>query len=151
MSTIKNKKRISQLVRMLSSSHQGEVIAVRDAIQKLCSFNDLGDLIEGGSSLSQAEMQTIYNAGFEDGNKHGFEKGKQEGKANLGRPFQDVIDNSTEQERIVFCQKHKDRLQKKREKEFIENLVHWTTVLKRNLTPGQVQWLNDIYTRLGGR
>jgi hypothetical protein len=164
MIALKNRKRLSQLVRMLSSGHQGEAMAARDAVQKICSFNDLADLIESGSDFKKAELQFVYDSGHEDGFKKGFEKGLQEGKlgSNSSRPppsshkkgdiFFDIGDKpDIIKEKIQFCQKHKDRLRKDREKEFIANIVNWTTVLNRPLTPGQENWLNDIYARLGGK
>jgi hypothetical protein len=137
-------------------------MAARDAIQKVCSFNDLGDLIEGGGDFRKAEMQMIYDGGHEDGFKKGFEKGKEEGRKVSGgkssRPdkgdilFDDVDPGNADRtkEKILFCNNNKNKL-KSREREFIDNITRWTTVLKKNLTPGQENWLGDIYSRLGGK
>jgi hypothetical protein len=148
---------------MISSNHQGEVMAAKTAVEKICSFNDIGDLIEAGG-ITNAEMQKIWDAGDKNGFKRGYEKGLQEGKlnSNSSRPppsshkkediFFDIGDKpDIIKEKIQFCEKHKNKLRTDREKEFIDNIINWTRTLNKPLTPGQENWLNDIYKRLGGK
>ena len=155
-------KRIAQLVRMLSSHHPNELLMIIHKLTEIVNFNDLGNLIEfgpngkdsgdtntDGRKLSREEMKTVYRNGFDDGYKEGREQGIIEGKKMFHRDgFADIHDNSLDQIKVEFCQKHKDKLQKKREKEFVDNVANWTMIRHKPLTESQNRWLDDIYDRL---
>jgi hypothetical protein len=147
------KKRIAALVRMLSSNHDGEVLAAVSALRKMCSLNDLGNLIEGTKqegAMTEEEMKLIYDTGYELGYEKGLLKGKEDAKRTLHDPYEDIFDNSSEEQRVLYCQKHKEKLTGGKDRAFVDNMVNWSTVLHRRATPAQLKWLNDIYRRLGG-
>jgi len=146
------KRKVVSLVRMLASDNQGEVLNSISLIKRIISFNDLAELIEKGringtGTITKEDMQTLYDAGFTDGRKQGFEEGKREGQR--GSPFGDVLDNSNEQLRVKFCEQHKAKL-KSKEREFIESIVRRSIDQNKTLTEPQLKWMNDIYRRLGG-
>lgn len=162
-----NNKRVAQLIRMFSSNSDGELLAAMYQLKKLCSsdnisMNDLGNMIENGlngtngnskGKLSTEEMKLLYETGLQDGDERGYKRGLEEGKILARRPgvFDDVLDHSDEQTRVSYVEKRKDKLKGSKEREFIDNIVHRSMKLNKPLTPGQLQWFNDIYKRLGGK
>ncbi len=157
-----NNKRVAQLIRMFSSNQDGELLSAMYQLKKLCSsdnisMNDLGNMIEAGlngggsGKLTKEEMALLYETGLQDGDARGYKRGLEEGRTQARRPspFEDVFDHSDEQIRVLYVQKHQDKI-KGREKDFINSIIHRSTVLNKPLTPGQVRWFNDIYRRLGG-
>jgi hypothetical protein len=98
-------------------------------------------------------MQYLYDAGHRDGYDAGYAKGKKDGleesKKFYRNNFGDVIDNSDQQLRILFCSKHREKLNPK-EKDFVDSIMHRSTVLNKTLTDAQNKWLNDIFHRIGG-
>jgi hypothetical protein len=151
---IENKKRVAALIRLLSSDHQGEVLSAVAALRKVCLLNELGDVIEGGAETggsgkcSKEEMQKVYNAGYEHGWDGGIKRGREEGKHGPHR-FQTVF-GVEDVQKVVYCQQHKDKLTRLKERNFVDSLVKWTTVLRKPLTPAQARWLNAIYAKLSG-
>jgi flagellar biosynthesis/type III secretory pathway protein FliH len=146
------------MIRLLSSGNDGEVLASARALGRLCSLNDLGNMIEETEGkLSKTDMQYLY----ESGHKDGFEKGKLEGYKNgleegrriprQGRLFGDVlIDSSQQEDKIRYCSQYETRL-KEKELVFIESCLNRITNLNKPLTEAQSKWLEDIYRRLGGK
>jgi hypothetical protein len=153
--SIDNIKRVAALIRLLSSDQQGEVLAAVAALRKVCSLNELGDLIEGSAgasgsgTLSNEKIQKIYEFGFKHGYDDGIKKGREEGRHSL-HGFQTVF-GAGDIQKVSYCLKHKDRLTRFKERNFVVSLVHWTTVLRKPLTPAQGRWLNAIYGKLGGK
>ena len=103
--SIEDKTKVAKLVRLLSSDNDNEVLATTRAIRKTCSLNELGDLIEGGSKLSKAEMKVVYDAAFKDG----FEKGKQEERVYTGAtgPVRPSWDNVPEYQQPIISKPSK--------------------------------------------
>jgi len=145
----------------MSSDSDGEIVACVNALRKYCNLNDLGNLIEGNSNgedkMSKKDMQYLYDAGYKDGleagKKQGFKDGLEEGKKVVyrGNPFEDVLDNSDEESKVIYCDKHKSRLKSENEKDFVESCLARVRVYHKALTPPQLKWINDIYKRLGGK
>jgi len=159
---IENKKRVAALVRLLSSDQQGEALSSLSALKRMCSLNDLGNFIEGldvgnGNSLSKQQMKELYEAGYDDGRSSFKREMEQKNtQKNGSAPWEDIADiddaifGKTDDYKVKYCNTHKDKLKKQREKEFIDNMVNWTTVRQKPLTEPQKKWINDIYSRLGG-
>jgi hypothetical protein len=148
----KNRKRVAALVRLLASDNKGEVDNCIGMLKKVCNLNDLGNEIEKGksnNSLSKEQMQELYDAGLNDGYIKGKKDGIEEGKKFAKRNTFEEVPDSDEQLRVLHCNKHKERL-KTKDREFVDNMVNWSTVLNKPLTPAQGAWLNSIYKRLGG-
>jgi flagellar biosynthesis/type III secretory pathway protein FliH len=158
MNEILNKKKVAALVRLLSSENEGEIIACARALRRICSLNDLGNLIEESdkASLAKKDMQYLYDAGYKDGleqgKKEGYKVGLEEGRKTLYQRdlFGDVFDNSQEEIRILYCDERKMRLVKLKERDFVESCLYRTSFLKKALTPAQRKWLDEIYKKLGG-
>src|SRR5262245_22209273 len=62
-------KRLGDLIRRLSSPHDGEIIAAVHALKRTLKndFHAIAKLVESGDALSEAEMRKLYDAGFQAG------------------------------------------------------------------------------------
>ena len=134
-------ERLAKLLKMLSSNHDGEVLAAARAIQRTlydagADIHELAERIKGGR-LSEAEMQKNYNTAYANG--------KNAAATDAG--FSNV-DESTWHEMANFCAERDDRLTT-REREFVSDMVSWTA--RREPTEKQGRWLHLLYVRLGRR
>jgi hypothetical protein len=71
MLAVMNSDKIGKLIKMLSSSNDGEVVAAARAIMRTLEaegtdIHELAQRVEG-RKLSPAEMQRIYDKAFTDG------------------------------------------------------------------------------------
>jgi hypothetical protein len=81
------KKRLIQLLGMIGSAHDGEALNAARLAQQLIGSLELSweDVLSPGSgSISQADMQTLFDAGFRKGHDDGYRRGLAEGHARSG-------------------------------------------------------------------
>ena len=136
-------EKLAKLIRMLSSSNDGEVMAAVRAIQKTLNgagadIHDLAARVKGGGKLSEAEMRKIYEAGVEAGKND----------AAVDKGFNSVDGLISWHDMAIYCAGHGGRLAP-REQQFIEDMVRWTA--RREPSEKQGKWLHAIYVRLGRR
>jgi hypothetical protein len=145
-----HRRRLAGLLRRLlsdvPSDQENAVRALRAA----------GDLFHGainevekganGSKLSQADMERVYRAGYQDGIR------KAEDAHHGTETFRDVDGNVTWQTKALFCQDHADRLEE-RHKQFVADMAAKTSNDNwgRGLTPKQEAYLTSLYFKLGGK
>jgi hypothetical protein len=136
--------KLSKLLRLLTSSQDGEVVAATRAIKKTLEASelDIHDLADGLLALkldvkfTEEEALTIYQRGVEDGQA-------------IAQQQQPVTFHSVEpswNEIARECAAHPQCL-RPNEHEFVQDMVR-RTVHGGALTPRQADWLRAIYTRV---
>jgi hypothetical protein len=148
-----NKKRIAQLLRMLSSSG-GERRNAFTALERLMrnedvTWTDIGDWIEhdADGKYTESEMQEFAQAvraeGVEAGIKIGLTRaanGGGNGHLSLPKPF----------EMAQYCHERLARMKDDRQREFVIDM--WMiTQRSNNLSLGRLGYLASIYIQIGGR
>jgi hypothetical protein len=135
--------RLAKLVRMLSATHDGEVLsAVRRILRTLdtagLTIHDLADGLTGknGKKFSEADAVEIYQRGKLDGAR--------EAMAN-GGAFRSV-DGPSWHEIACECEAHAAKL-KDHERKFISDMMA-RTVHGGQLTEKQASWLRYIYCKV---
>jgi hypothetical protein len=151
-----NKKRIAQLMRMLSSSG-GERRNAFAALERIMrsegiSWTDVGnwvehDAVQDNGKYTEAEMQEFAQAaraeGVEAGIKIGMTRasnGGGNGHLTLPQPF----------EMAEYCHERPSRLKDDAQRDFI-NEMYAKTQRGINLQRGTLGYLASIYIKLGGR
>jgi hypothetical protein len=132
--------KISKLIKMLSSSSDGEVVAAARAILRTLQaqgtdIHELAERVEG-RKLSQAEMKVIYDKAFQDG--------KSAAAATSG--FSPVDVPTFHSMACEIQAKANGRLNPK-EKDFIDDMVRWCAL--REPSEKQAKWLHALYCRIG--
>lgn len=144
--------RLADLIRRLGTEFEGEAIATWRALGRLLAtqnvgFTDLGNAVEelATGGLAKAEMQRLYDAGFEKGLIEAGRKQTEEQAVYGQRP-----DGSTDWEAIsLFCQREKSRLDAKHGV-FVDDLAARMT-WGREPTEKQGKYLLSLFRQLGGR
>jgi hypothetical protein len=141
--------KIASLIRLLSSDQDGEVVgAARALVRTLKStgadIHVLADRVEHANSgkLTDAEMQKLFDAGFQAG-VHAVEN-KQHGSGD----FHNVDGLPNWHEIARFCQQNDNRL-RENERQFVSDMAART--VWREPTEKQAKWLRSIFYRLGGK
>jgi hypothetical protein len=135
-----NVEKIQKLLRLLSSNNDGEALAAVHALRRVLAeegtdIHELAERVEG-RKLSQAEMQRIYDAAFQEG--------KNAAAATAG--FTTVEGPSFYQMASEIKHKGDGRLTP-RERDFIDDMVRWCS--RREPSEKQARWLYSIYCRIG--
>ena len=146
--------RIADLVRLLGSDSEGEVLAAHAALKRLLashdvSFTDLGNGIEklATGGLEQAELERVFEAGRAKGL---FEAGRQQ--AEELAVYGQRLDGSYDWLAIaLFCQRENTRLRGDVERKFVNDMAACMSFLGREPREKQAVWLLAIFRRLGGR
>jgi len=142
--------KVAKLVRMFGSDKPNEkALAWKALVRTLntfgADFNDLGDRIEhaGNGTLSETEMQEIYDAGLKEGERRTEYLRSQTPAHNGTRPqFPSAIDMA------LYCYQRIDNCNDW-EAEFATNMASWTR--RRPLSVKQQARLEELYLKLGGR
>jgi len=141
--------KLAPLIRLLSSDQDGEALAAARAINRLLKSNGvdihvLADHVEktNGSSLTDAEMKKLYDAGYDAGVRAA------ENKNHGSDDFHSVDGTPAWHEIARFCQQNGIRL-RENERTFVNDMASRT--VWREPTPKQEKWLRSIFFRLGGR
>jgi hypothetical protein len=134
--------KLGKLIKLLSSTNDGEVVAAARAIlrtlaQQGADIHELADRVEG-RKLSQAEMQRIYDQAYRDG--------KDAAAADVG--FKNVDVPSFYAMACEIQHKGEGGLTLK-EKDFVDDMVRWCA--HREPSEKQAKWLHAIYCRIGRR
>jgi len=155
--------RLVPLIRMLSSTAEREVLnAVRALLRLLANavldIHALAERVEHGGNepLSAAEMQRIYDKGFEDG----FAKGAEHGRRSaviaaqpvgvFATPFDSGINGYSWQKIAQHCAINSSLFHGK-DLDFVESIAEQLTY-RGSPTPAQAKWLRDLFMRkFGGR
>ena len=145
--------RIADLIRLLGSESEGEVLNAHGALKRLLaskdvSFTDLGNALEklATGGLEEAEMQRIFDAGYQKGLTDSTRKQAEE-QAVYGQR----LDGSNDWEAIsLFCQREKERLEAKHH-QFIDDMASRMAWGGRQPTPKQGTYLLSLFRQLGGR
>ena len=150
-----NRKKIAQLLRMLSSSG-GERRNAFAALERLMqneaiSWCDIGNLIENGfgcddGKYTEAEMQEYGRAKREEGVATGIKiglaragNGRSNGQLTLPSPV-DMAD---------FCHGRAGQLKDDKQREFISDMLV-ITQRGRTLSRGRLAYLASLYIQIGG-
>jgi hypothetical protein len=142
MLAVMNTEKIGKLLKLLSSSSDGEVVAAARALLRTLDaegtdIHELAERIEG-RKLSQAEMQRIYDKAFADG-KNG---------AAANASFSEVDVPSFQSMACEIVHKEAGRLSTK-ERDFVNDMVRWCAY--REPSEKQASWLHAIYCKIGRR
>ena len=150
--------RLVPLIRMLSSTAEREVLnAVRALLRLLANagldIHALAERVEHGGNepLSAAEMQRIYDKGFEDG----FAKGAEHGRRSAVIAAQPVsvfathvdsgINGYSWQKIAQHCAANNTVFHGK-DLDFVESIAEQLTY-RGTPTPAQAKWLRDLFVR----
>ena len=85
------KKRLIQLLGMMGSEHDGEILNAARLAQRLIGSEGLTweeVLSSGNGKISQDDMQVLFNAGHKKGYDEGYRRGLAEGHAKQPRAVQ---------------------------------------------------------------
>jgi hypothetical protein len=140
MLAVMNTDKIVKLIKMLSSSNDGEVINAARAIlrtlaQEGADIHELAARVENGNGeLSEAEMQKIYN--------EAFHRGKDSAAANAG--FHNVEPSTVYEMACDIKDRCFDRLEE-REQGLVNTITRWYA--SKEPSEKQSKWLRDIYRR----
>jgi hypothetical protein len=142
MLAIMNTEKIGKLIKMLSSSNDGEVVAAARAIlrtlaQEGTDIHELAARVDGGK-LSKADMQRIYDQAYRDG--------KDAAAADVG--FRSV-DPPSFYEMACEIQHKGDGHLSEKEQGFVADMVRWCA--HREPSEKQAKWLHAIYCKIGRR
>ena len=137
-----NVERIQKLLKLLSSDNDGEALAAVHALKRVLAQEggDIHGLADSIGGLSEAEMQKLYDAGFQ--------KGKE--TAN----FTDVeIKPPSFYEMACEIQHSHGGCYRwalsEKEVKFIDDMVRWCA--RREPSEKQGRWLHAIYCKVGRR
>jgi hypothetical protein len=126
--------KLTSLIRMLSSDHDGEVIA--GARHHAHAEERIG-------GISEAGMKRLYDAGYDAGTR-AAENNQHHGHVD----FYNTDGTTSWHDIALFCQRRADRLRDK-ERDFVNDMMAQT--VWREPTEKQEKWLKSIYYRLGGK
>jgi hypothetical protein len=148
------RKKVASLIRLMGSNQEGERLGSVHGLDRTLTaagfdFHTLADHIEqaNGSKLSEAEMKKLYDAGH----AAGYEAGVRAAEAKVPHDtdgFRDINDIESWREIVRFCQQRNAHLRSK-DRDFIDDMLRGTK--RKQPTPKQAVWLQDIYLQLGGR
>ena len=141
--------KLANLVRLLSSDRDGEVIAAARALARTLKnartdIHALADQIEKPSNgrLSQADMKRLYDEGYSDGLR--VAENDRHGPGD----FHNIDGTPDWNEIALFCQRQNHRL-RENERNFIDDMASGT--VWHEPTERQAKWLLSIFYKLGGR
>jgi hypothetical protein len=146
-------KRIADLIRMLSSTHDGEILAAIAAMKRLfkaerLDFHDIATVIESCNGAieerkySDADAEIIFARGVEKGRS-------QQQQQEMSPPeFYDADGHPRWNEIALFCQRNNARLRSDWEKSFVDDMAGNT--VWRQPTEKQAKHLLAIFVKLGG-
>jgi hypothetical protein len=132
--------KLGKLLRLLSSSHDGEVVAAARAIDRTLKsvgldVHALADGIATDKKFTEADALEIYQKGVDAGRR----------AAEQRQPVFRDVDPSWH---AIACEcMHSGRLRDEREKDFVADMVRWT-VRGGEPTEKQAKWLRSIYVRV---
>jgi hypothetical protein len=137
-----NTDKISKLLKMLSSSSDGEVVNAARAILRTLQaegtdIHALAERVEG-RKLSQTEMQQIYDKAFQDGKS----------AATAASGFSPVDVPTFYSMACEIQHKANGRLSPK-EQGFVDDMVCWCA--RREPSEKQAKWLHALYCKIGRR
>jgi hypothetical protein len=142
-------QKLGTFIRLLASEQDGEALAAARAIVRVLKstgtdIHTLAERVENanGGKLTDAEMQKIYNAGFQAGALSG--ESKQHGTGE----FHNVDGTPAWNEIALFCQQNSSRL-RENERQFVNDMAGRS--VWREPTEKQAKWLRSIFYRLGGK
>jgi hypothetical protein len=138
-------EKLRPLIRLLSSDHDGEVIAAARALTRTLKnakldIHALAESVgQANGKLSKAEMQKLYDAGFEAGRR----------AAETEAVFRNVNmhEEPSWHDIAVECARYPDELRDERERDFVKAMVR-RTVRGGKLSEAQAKWLRDVYARV---
>jgi hypothetical protein len=129
--------KLGQLIRLLSSDRDGEVVAAAHAIMRTLKsagtdIHALAERIEHANGRSSGDESAIYDRGFRAGLKAAAGNG----------------DEPSAHAMAVWCQRSDDGELSERERKFIDQLA--ASTVYRLPTEKQMKWLRAIFFKLGG-
>jgi hypothetical protein len=136
-------ERLADLIKLLGSNRDGEVVATARAIQRVLKadgrdLHSLADTVaRNGARLSESEMRKLYDAGFAAGVKH----------TATSPTFHNVEDDGL-YEMAQFVWERADRLHRKH-RGFAEGMVKLAG--ESELSTKQKVYLKSLYRQLGGK
>jgi hypothetical protein len=146
--------KVADLIRMLSSNHDNEVLATVRALMRTLEsagsdIHALAAQVENGG-LSDADKQKIRSE-IESAHALGYAEGVQaaESKQHGTGAFRNTDGQIEWSEVALFLQREKHRLPEKHH-EFIDDMAS-RTVYGREPTPKQHQYLHSLFYKLGGK
>jgi hypothetical protein len=141
--------KLAACIRMLSSDKDGDVINAAHGIVRILKgagidIHALADRVEkpNGGALTDAEMNKLYSAGYQDGMR--ATENRQRGNGD----FHNVDSTPSWHEIARYCQQNNNRL-RPNEQTFINDMA--ARSVWREPTEKQAKWLRSIFFRLGGK
>jgi len=133
--------KLGKLLRLLSSSHDGEVVAAARGIDRTLKnagldIHVLADGIATDKKFTEADALEIYQKGVDAGRRAATQQ---------QQPVFRDVDPSW---RAIACEcLHSERLRDQKERDFVADMVRWT-VRGGEPTEKQAKWLRSIYVRV---
>jgi hypothetical protein len=140
MTGIGNLEKVRKLLRLLSSPQDAEVVAAARALMRTLEADgaDIHALAEavGGGKLSEADMRTLYDSGFQDG-KRAVENGKPP-QFHEVTPWRDMVAE-------IAASEGASPWLKPHERDFVGDMERWCQ--RRDPTEKQGNWIHILWTR----
>jgi hypothetical protein len=147
--------KLGDLIRRLSSSNDGEVVATVYAMLRLlqssgADIHTLADHIENGKGLTEADKQKIKSE-IETARAVGYAEGVKaaEAKQHGTGAFRNTDGKLEWTEVALYVQRQKMRLDPKHH-QFVDDMAS-RTVYGREPTPNQHRYLHSLFYKLGGK
>ena len=147
--------RLGDIIRRLSSSSDGEIIATVHALIRVLesvgsNILALADHVENGNGLTDSDKQKIRNE-IENARVVGYAEGIKaaEAKQHGTGAFRNTDEKLEWTEVALFVQREKHRLPA-RHHEFVDAMAS-RTVYGREPTPNQHKYLHSLFYKLGGK
>jgi hypothetical protein len=143
---VMNVERIQKLIRLLSSDNDGETLAAVHALKRVLAQEgtDIHELAKRVEGLSEAEMQKLYDAGFQEGKKTAVTAAPADFTNVKTEPLSFYEMACEIQHKSGGC--YKWALSQK-EVDFVDDMVRWCA--RREPSEKQGKWLHVIYCKIG--
>src|SRR6516164_7805639 len=147
--------RLGDIIRRLSSSNDGEVVATVYAMKRMLEsvgtdIHGLAEHLENGGGLTDADKRKIRSE-IENARAVGYAEGVKaaEAKQHGTGAFRNTDGTLEWTEVALFVQRQKNRLPEKHHK-FVDDMAS-RTVYGREPSPNQHKYLHSLLYQLGGK
>jgi hypothetical protein len=143
-----NTDKVTKLIKMLSSSNDGEIVAAARALMRTLEAdgNDIHDLAKriesgGGGGISPAERARLYEEALQRARREARREAEREAATRTADTVPSFYQMACEVQR-----KENGSLTEK-ERGFVADMVRWCA--RREPSEKQAKWLHSIYCRVG--
>jgi hypothetical protein len=146
-------RKLADLIRLLASDQDGEVVAAARALERLLAsrdadFNDLASAVESLATggLAEAEMKRLFDAGY----AKGFDEAGRK-QAETEAVFGKLPDGSTDWEAIALAVQREKAQLEPRHHQFADDMAARLAAWGYEPSEKQGKYLLSLFYKIGGR